>query len=71
MVCKISKSPERWLLGLCRAATHAMPKQQEQAEAVLAKVLGINPNFSQAHLEQTYPGAILRFNKGLALAGLS
>ena len=47
-----------------------MLKQQEQAEAVLAKVLGINPNFSQAPLEQTYPGAILRFNKGLTLAGL-
>ena len=33
--------------------------------------LEMNPNFSQAHLEQTYPGAILRFKKGLALAGLS
>ena len=51
--------------------THAMLKQQEQAEAALAKVLEMNPNFSQAHLEQTYPGAILRFYKGLALAGLS
>ena len=71
MVCKISKSPERRLLSLFRAATHAMLKQQEQAEAALAKVLEMNPNFSQAHLEQTYPGAILRFNKGLALAGLS
>lgn len=48
-----------------------MLKQQEQAEAALAKVLEMNPNFSQAHLEQTYPGAILRFNKVLALAGLS
>ena len=53
------------------AATHAMLKQQEQADAALAKVLEMNPNFSQAHLEQTYPGAILRFKKGLALAGLS
>ena len=53
------------------AVTHAMLKQQEQAKATLAKVLEMNPNFSQAHLEQTYPGAILRFNNGLALAGLS
>ena len=51
--------------------THAMLKQQEQAEAALAKVLEMNPTFSQAHLEQTYPGAILRFKKGFALAGLS
>ena len=71
MVNKFSKSPEHRLLGLKRAATHAILKQQEQAEAALAKVLEMNPNFSQAHLEQTYPGAILRFNKGLALAGLS
>jgi len=72
VVCKISKSPERgfWAFaGL--AVTHAMLKQQEQAEAALAKVLEMNPNFSQAHLEQTYPGAILRFNKGLSLARLS
>ena len=48
-----------------------MLKQQEEAEEALAKVSEMNPNFSQAHLEQTYPGAILRFNKGLALAGLS
>ena len=48
-----------------------MLKQQEQAKATLAKVLEMNPNFSQAHLEQANPGAILRFNKGLALAGLS
>ncbi len=48
-----------------------MLKQQEQAEAALAKVLEMNPNFSQTHLELTYPGAILRFNKVLALAGLS
>ena len=48
-----------------------MLKQQEQAKSALAKVLEMNPNFSQAHLEQTYPGAILRFKKGLALAGLS
>ena len=48
-----------------------MFKQQEPAEATLAKVLEMNPNFSQAHLELTYPGAILRFNKVLALAGLS
>ena len=48
-----------------------MLKQQEQTEAALAKVLEMNPNFSQAHLEQTYQGTILRFNKGLALAGLS
>ena len=48
-----------------------MLKQQEQAEAALAKVLEMNLNFSQAHLELTYPGAILRFNKVLALAGLS
>ena len=47
-----------------------MLKQQEQAEAALAKVLEMNPNFSQAHFEQTYSGAILRFNKDLALAGL-
>ena len=47
-----------------------MLKQQEQAEAALAKVLEMNPNFSQAHLEQTYPEAILRYNKDLALAGL-
>ena len=73
MVCKISKSPERSLLGLCRslADAHAMLKQQEQAEAALAKVLEMNPNFSQAHLELTYPGAILRFIKVLALAELS
>ena len=71
MVCKISKSLEHRLLGLCWTTTHAMLKQQEQAEAVLAKVLGINPNFSQAHLEQTYPRVFLRFKKGLALAGLS
>ena len=48
-----------------------MLKQQEQAEAALAKVLEMNPNFSQAHLELTSPGAILQFNKCLALAGLS
>ena len=48
-----------------------MLRQQERAEAALAKVLEMNPNFSQAYLEQTYPGAILRFKKGLALAGLS
>ena len=48
-----------------------MLKQQEQAEAALAKVLEMNPNFSQPHLEQNYPGAILRFKKGLALAGPS
>ena len=48
-----------------------MLKQQEQAEAALAKLLEMNLNFSQAHLELTYPGAILRFNKVLALAGLS
>jgi len=48
-----------------------MLKQQEQAKAALAKVLEMNPNFSQAHLEQTYPGVILRFKKGLALARLS
>ena len=71
MVCKFSKSPERRLLGLNRTATHAILKQQKQAEAALAKVLEVNPNFNQAHLEQIYPGAILRFNKGLALAGLS
>ena len=73
MEYKICKSSERagfWAFaGL--AATHAMLIQQEQAEAALAKVLEMNPNFSQAHLEQTYPGAILRFKKGLALAGLS
>ena len=48
-----------------------MLKQQEQAEAALDKVLEMNPNFSQPHLEQNYPGAILRFKKGLALAGPS
>ena len=48
-----------------------MLRQQEQEEVVLAKVLEMNPNFIQAYLEQTYPGAILRFKKGLALAGLS
>jgi len=48
-----------------------MLRQQEQAKASLAKVLEMNPNFSQAHLELTYPGAILRFNKVLALTGLS
>ena len=48
-----------------------MLKQQEQAEAALAKVLEMSPNFSRAHLELTYPGAILRFNKVLALTGLS
>ena len=48
-----------------------MLKQQEQAEAALAKVLEMNPNFNQAHLKLTYPGVILRFNKVLALAGLS
>lgn len=48
-----------------------MLNQQEQAEEALAKVLEMSPNFSQAHLEQSYPGAILRFKKGLALAGLS
>ena len=72
MVCKSASHTNAgfWAFaGL--AATHAMLKQQEQAEAALAKVLEMNPNFSQAHLEQTYPGAILRFNKGLALAGLS
>ena len=72
MVCKISKSPERKFPGFAGlAATNAMLKQQVQAETALAKVLEINPNFSQANLEQTYPGAILRFKKGLALAGLS
>jgi len=40
-------------------------------EAALTNVLEMNPNFSQAHLKQTYPEAILRFKKGLALAGLS
>ena len=48
-----------------------MLKQQEQTEAAIAKVLEMNPNFSQAHLEQTYPRVFLRFKKGLALAGLS
>ena len=48
-----------------------MLKQQEQAEAALTKVFEMNQDFSQAYPEQTYPGAILRFNKGLALAGLS
>ena len=67
MVCKFSKSPERRLLGLNRTVTHAILKQQEQAEAALAKVLEMNPNFSQAHLEQTYPGTILRFKKVLFL----
>ena len=71
MVCKFSKSPARRLLGLNRTTTHAILKQQEQAEAALTKVLEMNPNFSQAPLVQAYPGAILRFNKGLALAGLS
>ena len=48
-----------------------MLRQKEQAEAALTKVLKMNPNFSQSPLEQAYPGAILRFKKGLALAGLS
>ena len=55
MVCKISKSLEHRLLGLKRAATHAILKQQEQAEAALAKVLEMNPNFSKAPLLQAYP----------------
>ena len=43
------------------AATYAMLKQQEQAEAALTKVFEMNQDFSQAYPEQTYPGAILRF----------
>ena len=72
MVCKIRSHPNAvfWAFaGLADA--NAMLKQQEQAEAALAKVLEMNPNFSQAHLEQTYPRSILRFNKGPTLAGLS
>ena len=48
-----------------------MLKRQEQAETALANVLEMNQNFSQAHPEQTYLGAILRIKKGLTLGGLS
>mgnify|MGYP000668089791 FL=1 len=52
------------------AATHALLGQKDQAEGALSKLLEMNPNFSQAHLDQTYPGAMLRYKKGLSLAGL-
>ncbi len=52
------------------AAISALLGKQEEAEAALAKGLEWNPNFSQEHMEQTYPGAVMRFKKGLALAGL-
>jgi len=52
------------------AATHALLGQKDQADAALSKLLEMNPNFSQAHLDQTYPGAMLRYKKGLSLAGL-
>jgi hypothetical protein len=45
--------------------------QQEEAESSLAKVLELNPDLSQSYLDATYPGVLLRFKKGLALAGLS
>jgi len=52
------------------AAISALLGKQAEAEAALAKTLEMNPSFSQAHLEQTYPGGMMRFKKGLALAGL-
>jgi TolB-like protein/class 3 adenylate cyclase len=53
------------------AASHSLLGQQEEAESSLAKVLELNPDLSQSYLDATYPGVLLRFKKGLALAGLS
>ena len=55
-------------LGL--AACHSLKGEQAQAEAELARALGMNPGLSKAYFDETFPDALSRFKDALVVAGL-
>ena len=53
------------------AAVQAALQNSDQAAKALSQALEVNPNLSQRFLEDTYPGALVRYKECLRIAGLT
>ena len=53
------------------AAVQAALQNSDQAAKALSQALEVNPNLSQRFLEDTYPGALMRYKECLKIAGLT
>ncbi len=58
-----------WAFSGLAAAQSALSHLDDAAKA-LARALEVNPNLSQRFLEDTYPGALMRYKECLKIAGL-